>query len=116
MSSSVENIVIVGTGCAGLTAAVYRLGAGRFVLAAIVFLSPSAPGAGWSRPVAQLVGLASGASSVLDQPEDVAVEVGDGGHQAAAADVVRGLLHGGTGGGHLGQLRLDVRHVPEGHR
>ena len=33
-----------------------------------------------------------------------------------ATDVVGGLLHGGTGGGHLGQLRLDVRHVPVGHR
>ncbi len=55
-------------------------------------------------------------SRVLKQPEDVAVGVGDGGHQAAAADVVRGLLHGGTRGGHLGQLRLDVRHVPVGHR
>ena len=54
--------------------------------------------------------------SVLHQPEDVAIEVGDGGHQAAATDVVRGLLHGGAGGGHLGQLRLDVRHVPVGHR
>jgi len=53
---------------------------------------------------------------VLKQPEDVAIRVGDGGHQAAATDVVRGLLHGGTGGGHLGQLRLDVRHVPVGHR
>ena len=38
-------------------------------------------------------------SSVLEQPEDVAVGVGDGGHQAAATDVVRGLLHGGTRGG-----------------
>src|SRR3954451_1701636 len=28
-------------------------------------------------------------SSVLEQPEDVAVGVGDGGHQPAAADVVR---------------------------
>src|ERR1035437_7850275 len=45
-----------------------------------------------------------------------AVGVGDGGHQAAATDVVRGLLHGGTRGGHLGQLRLEVRHVPAGHR
>src|SRR3954452_10064905 len=37
-------------------------------------------------------------SSVLEQPENVAVGVGDRGHQAAAADVVRGLLHGGTRG------------------
>src|SRR5919198_249787 len=43
---------------------------------------------------------------VLEQPEDVAVGVGDGGHQAAAADVARGLLHGGAGRGHLGQLGL----------
>jgi hypothetical protein len=55
-------------------------------------------------------------SSVLQQPEDVAIGVGDGGHQAAATDVAHGLLHGGTRGGHLGQLRLDVRHVPVGHR
>ena len=55
-------------------------------------------------------------SSVLKQPEDVAVGVGDGGHQATTTDVVRGLLHGGTRGGHLGQLRLDVRHVPVRHR
>jgi hypothetical protein len=33
---------------------------------------------------------------VLKQPEDVAVRVGDGGHQATAPDVVRGLLHYGT--------------------
>ena len=32
-------------------------------------------------------------SSVLNQPEDVAIGVGDGGHQAAATDVARGLLH-----------------------
>ena len=55
-------------------------------------------------------------SSVLDEPEDVAIGVGDRGHQPAATDVVRGLLHGGTRGSHLGQLRLDVRHVPVGHR
>src|SRR6266700_7958719 len=55
-------------------------------------------------------------SPVLKQPEDVAVGVGDGGHQATATDVAHGLLHGGTGSGHLGQLRLDVRHVPVGHR
>ena len=54
-------------------------------------------------------------SWVLEQPEDVAVGVGDGGHQPAATDVARGLLHGGTGGGNLGQLRLDVRHLPVGH-
>src|SRR3954470_19995611 len=45
-------------------------------------------------------------SLVLKQPEDVAVRVGHGGHQAAATDVVRGLLDGGTSGGHLGELRL----------
>src|SRR3954447_5710529 len=33
-------------------------------------------------------------SAVLKQPEHVAVGVGDGGHQAATADVVRRLLHG----------------------
>ena len=40
--------------------------------------------------------------SVLKQPEDVAIGVGDGGHQAAATDIMRRLLHGGTGGSHLG--------------
>src|SRR5467141_3836212 len=34
-----------------------------------------------------------GRSSVLKQPEDVAIGVGDGGHHAAATHVVRGLLH-----------------------
>ena len=33
-----------------------------------------------------------------------------------ATDVARGLLDGGTRGGHLGQLRLDVGDVPVGHR
>src|SRR5580704_4102257 len=55
-------------------------------------------------------------SSVLKQPKDVAIRVGDGGHQAAAADVAYGILRGGTCRGHLGQFRLDVRHVPVGHR
>src|SRR6202035_1615471 len=55
-------------------------------------------------------------SSVLKQPEDVAIGIGESGHQAATTDVVRGFLHGGARGGHLGQLRLDVRHLPEGHR
>src|SRR5215204_5921123 len=49
-------------------------------------------------------------SSVLKQPENVAIGVGNGGHQAATTDVSRGLFHGGTRGGHFGQLRLDVRH------
>src|ERR1700724_3591688 len=67
--------------------------------------------------VAMLIGgMAWPHSPVLEQPEDVAIGVGDGGHQAAATDVVRGLLHGGTRCGHLGQLRLDVRHLPVGHR
>src|SRR5262249_42026088 len=52
----------------------------------------------------------------LEQPEKVAGGVGEGGHQAAGADVVGGLLHGGARGGLLGQLRLDVRHVPVRHR
>ena len=63
------------------------------------------------RDDAERAGAGSRHSSVLKQPEDVAIGVGDGGHQAAATDVVRGLLHGGTHGGHLGQLRLEVRHV-----
>src|SRR5580704_950118 len=57
-----------------------------------------------------------GRSRVLKQSEDVAIGVGDGGHQAATTDIVRGFLHGGARGGHLGELRLDVRHLPEGHR
>ena len=47
-------------------------------------------------------------SSVLKQLEDVAIGVGDGGHEAAATYVAHGLLHGGTGGGHLGQLRVPM--------
>src|SRR5216683_3108555 len=73
------------------------------VLVAMLIVSPS-------------VGSGGRHSPVLKQPEHVAIGVGDGGHQATATDVVRGLLHGGTRGGHLGQLRLDVRHVPVGHR
>src|SRR4029453_3424773 len=55
-------------------------------------------------------------SSVLEQPEDVAVGISDGGHQAATTNVAYGVLHGGTGSGYLSELRLDVRHVPVGHR
>jgi hypothetical protein len=55
-------------------------------------------------------------SWVLEQPEHVAVGVGHGGDQPATADVVGGLLEGGAGGGHLGQLRVEVRYVPVGHR
>src|SRR5579872_5383187 len=53
---------------------------------------------------------------VLEQPEDVAIGIGDGGDQAAVADVARGLPHCGAGSGHLGELRLDVGNVPVGHR
>ena len=49
---------------------------------------------------------------VLEQSEHVAVGVGDACHQPAAPDVVRRLLHGRAGSGHIGQLRLDVRDVP----
>ena len=56
------------------------------------------------------------ASGVLNQPEDVAVGVGERRHQTAAPDVARGLLQNGAGSGDLGQLRLDVRDMPEGHR
>src|SRR5438067_1200328 len=52
--------------------------------------------------VAMLSGSGGRYSRVLEQPEHVAVRVGEGGHQAAATDVMRGLLHGGTRGGHLG--------------
>src|SRR5215469_1289314 len=51
-------------------------------------------------------------SRVLDQPEDIAIGVSERGHQAAGPDVARGLFDGGARGGHLGQLRLGVRHVP----
>src|SRR5215213_6994219 len=39
-------------------------------------------------------------SSVVKQLGDVAIGVGDGGHQAAATGVVRGLLHGAVCAGH----------------
>src|SRR3954471_6612826 len=68
------------------------------VLVAMLIVSPSVDTA--HRPPRH--------SSVLKQPEDVAIGVGDGGHQAAATYVAHGLLHGRTGSGHLGQLRLDV--------
>src|SRR5437588_12096267 len=54
--------------------------------------------------------------AVLNQSEDVAVGIGDRSHDAAATDVVWGLLHGGAGGRDIGQFRLNVRHVPIGHR
>src|SRR4051812_20267514 len=75
------------------------------VLVATLIVAPSLPRASGGRR-----------SPVLQQPEDVAVGVADGGHQAAATHVVRGLLHRGTRGGHLGELRLDVGDVPVGHR
>jgi hypothetical protein len=56
------------------------------------------------------VGASGRHSSVLKQSEDVAIRVGDGGHEEAATNVARGLRHDGTGSGHLGQLRLEVRH------
>ncbi len=52
------------------------------------------------------------ASFVLNQTQHVPVGIGEGGHKAAVADVVRGLLQRGTRGGHLGELRLDVGNVP----
>src|SRR5829696_5742770 len=77
-----------------------------FCVAFFVLIVPSCAGSPMSYPD----------SPVLKQPEDIAIGVGDGGHQAAATDVVRGLLHGGARGSHLGQLRFDVRYVPVGHR
>src|ERR671933_2207785 len=59
------------------------------VLVAVLMMSPSV------RRAAAGVGT----SPVLQQAEDVAVEVGDRGHQAAATDVAGGLLHGGTRSG-----------------
>src|SRR5215207_3504002 len=50
--------------------------------------------------------------SVLKQPEKVAIRVADGCNEAAATDVAHGLGNGRSGRGHLGELRLDVRHVP----
>src|SRR3977135_186374 len=55
------------------------------------------------------------ALAVLDQAEDVAIRVGHAGHQAATTHVAGGLVQGGARGDHLGQLRVDVRHVPVGH-
>src|SRR5512146_1594576 len=55
-------------------------------------------------------------SAVLQHPEYVAVRVGEGGHETAAANVARLVLHGSARGRHLRQLRLDVRHVPVGDR
>src|SRR5205085_3207291 len=55
-------------------------------------------------------------SSILHQTESAAVGVGDGCDQPAATNVARRLLHSGACGAHLGQLRLDVRHVPVGDR
>src|SRR5260370_36579925 len=54
-------------------------------------------------------------SSVLNQPEDVAIGVGESGHKAAATNIARKLLHGSAGGGDLGQLRLAAPAVPVGH-
>ena len=65
--------------------------------------SAGEPGGGWRL-------------GVLGQTEHVAVGVGDSGHQAAAAHVAGGILDRGTRGGDLGQLGLDFRHVPVGHR
>src|SRR5918996_845925 len=77
------------------------------VLVAVLIVSPSVRrgrlrGLRWRRLARsnQLRAVRLVLSSVLNQPEDV----------------VRGFLHGGTRGGHLGQLCLDVRHVPVGHR
>src|SRR3954469_9055546 len=66
--------------------------------------------------VSGLVAIVIGRGSVLDQPEDVAVRITERGHETAAADVVGGLVGAGAGGRHLGQLRLDVGHVPVGDR
>src|SRR4051794_13911411 len=71
-------------------------GASVFVLVALLIVSPC--------------------SLVLDQSQHVAVGIGEGRDQPAPADVTRRVLHGGPGGRHLGQLGLDVAHVPMGHR
>jgi len=63
-----------------------------------------------------LLARATGCSRVLKQAEHVAIGVGHARHQAPATNVAHGLIDGGTGSGHLGQLRLDVGHVPVGHR
>src|SRR6476659_7833594 len=48
--------------------------------------------------------LIPGGSAVLEEPEHVAVRVGECRHQPAAADVVRSLFHDAASGGDLGQL------------
>src|SRR5215831_9140829 len=69
-------------------------GAGGRVSVLVVMVIVSIP---------RLRGLRRRASArrVLKEPEDVAIGVGEGGHQPAAADVAQRLLHGGTRGGHL---------------
>src|SRR5262249_2536755 len=49
---------------------------------------------------------------VLNEPEDVAVGVDDGGHHTGAAFFVRRVIDRRTGRGHLGELRFDVVDVP----
>src|SRR6516225_8872812 len=86
------------------------------VLAVMLIVSPSVRqgrlrGLRWRRPARS--GRDRPHSLVLNQPQDIAIGVGEGGHQAAATDVARGLLQGAARGYHLGQLRLDVRHLPD---
>jgi len=53
---------------------------------------------------------------IVKQAEQVAVRVGERGHPAPTAAVVRILLHDGTRGSHLDQFRRDVQPVPVGDR
>src|ERR1700722_10545227 len=63
---------------------------------------------------AELAGVAHLRSSVLREPEHIAIGVLEGCDEAASTDVADRLMCRGPGGDHLGQLRLDVRHLPVG--
>src|SRR5215469_11520891 len=79
------------------------------------WLSATLRPTGCARVLAGMVivfsGVAGRRSAVLKQTENVAVGVGDGCYEAAATDVAHGVFYIGAGLGHLGELRLDVRHM-----
>src|SRR5581483_12528566 len=87
------------------------------VQARVTFAASRGPAAGPMEPAlgadaAPNAGSAGECSGVLEQPDDVAVRVREGGDAAAAADLAHGFVDGATGGRHLGQLGLDVVHLP----
>src|SRR5690349_2907676 len=93
-----------------------RLGMSTLTSLRLLTRAPTTRMTSW-RSATWVAGLISGGSlGVLDQTEDVAVEVGERGDEPSAADVLRRLLHRGSGLGHLGELALDVGDVPVGHR